>query len=564
MEPPADASRLCMDPPATLACMHSVHLGKLPISVIKLSGERMEFEVSWEESVAEFKLKLGQFAGVTPCCQVLLFGACELESHCQLQSYAHEVPLTLTLLVRQEPPEEVRNNTQKLMKALRVGMAPCPCPLKAIVRCRSQMPLKKRNPSGTSSVAQPSQSCIHAQARKLVPGRTPAARKFRELRRKALARQQQPKAIKKIWRQTRHSYYLENCYEQASWAGLEIDVERTIRHCEVDLEGFQVVKLALRAGCGELALLCLRHGADPTAVSLREAVKYFHGRRRMSSDPLVPPPDVVFRNPADGFTLVRAICDLWRRQEAMCRHSVDALAAARSKLARVTTELALLRPFGGEPITKEEVSRAAGMSHTECDASGDSLWTGWPMSFLTFSEPKLGTCRRLDPDFMRARACLVASSVCQPRLRQTCGETVHCGWSEYYDSEYDWRDLLPGTLDELNEGYDMWKRRNEKWRRLYTTKRRVRRVPWATRNGASASHSSRMARRFPKAPSHWATSRRHRRNQSVGWDGQLLDTTGEFCMPTPEPDEGEIGGFLPTAPSARLLGMWTLNLKQYS
>jgi len=526
----------------------------------------MEFEVPWEESVAEFKLQLRQIAGVTPCCQVLLYGACELESHCQLESYAHEVPLALTLLVRQEPSEVVKNNTKKLVMALCVGMAPCPCPMKAIVRCRESIRLKNchRYPLGKSSGApeneQPSQLCIHAQARKLVPGRTPAARKLRQFRRKALARQLQPKPIKKIWRPTRHSYYLEDCYVQASWAGLETDVERTMRHCEVDLEGFRVLKLALRAGCGELALLCLRHGADPTAVSLRDAVKYFHGRRRLSPDPLMPSPDIVFRNPAEGVTLVRAICDLWRRQAAMCNPPVDALAAARSRLARATTELALLCPYGGEPITKREVARAAGISRMEFDAYGDYLWAGWPMSFLTFSEPKLGTCRRLDPVFMRARACLVASSICQSWVCQPRGKTVH--WED------DSRDVSWGpepNLDELNAEYDMRKGRNQKLKDCYVTKRRVRRVPWATRNGTSASRSSRMARRLPKSTSHVsATGRRHRKNQPLGWDGESLDTTGEYYMPSPESDVEEIDGFLPAAPSARLFRMWALNLKQYS
>mmetsp|Transcript_31946 Transcript_31946/g.62827 ORF Transcript_31946/g.62827 Transcript_31946/m.62827 type:complete len:567 (-) Transcript_31946:209-1909(-) len=566
METLTDASRSCLDVPATLSCMQNVRLGKLPISVTKLSGENIEFEVSWDESVAKLKMRLGQIVGVTPCRQELLCGACVLENHRQLESYAHQVPLALTLLVRQELSKEVVNNTKNLVTALRVGMAPRPCRLQGIVYSRTLLPMKRFTAFSPSSGApvneQPSQLCIHAHARKLVPGRTPAARKLRELRRKTLAHKLRPKALAPpfCWR-TRHRYYLEDCYEQPSWAGLAADVERTIRHCEVDLEGFQVLKLALRMGCGELALFCLRHGADPTAVSLHEATKYFHGRRRLlPSDPLIPSPGTVFRNPAEGFTLVRAICDLWRRQAAINKPPVDALAAARSRLARATTELALLRPWGGERITKQEVAQAAGLPWVELDAFGDDLWAGWPTAFLTFSEPMLGTCKRMDPIFIRARACLVASTVCQPRL---CPQRKIVHW--YDDDDRYERSGPEPDLNLLINEYDLQKCRNQKWRDCYVTKRRVRRVPWTTGNGTSASRSSRLARRLPKSASHiWGKGRRHMKNQLLDWDGELLDPIGEYYMPNPKPDVDEIGRFLPVAPSARLFGMWTVNLKQNS
>jgi len=318
---------------------------------------------------------------------------------------------------------------------------------------------------------------------------------------------------------------------------------------------------ALRAGCGELALLCLRHGADPTAVSLRQAVVYFRGRDRpRSSDPLMPSPDIVFRNPAEGFTLVRAICNLWQRQAAISKPPVDALSAARSTLARATTELALLRPYGGDRITKQEVVHAAGIPRMALDAYGDSLWAGWPMAFLTFSEPKLGTCRGLDPDFMRVRACLVASSICQPRAEVARAKAV---W-------YDWRDVpwleeAEPDHESLCKEYDLRKCRNQKWRDSNVTKRRVRRVPWATGNVTTASRSSRLARRLPKSASHiWATGHRHRKSQPPDWDGELLDPMGEYHMPSPKSDVEETGGILPAAPSARLFGMWIVNLKQHS
>jgi len=526
--------------------------------------------VAWDESVAEFKVRLGRVVGVSPCRQILLCGTCELESHCPLERYASEAPLALTLLVRQSPSEEVVTNTRKLVTALRVGMAPRPCQMKTLVRCRPASHQFYRSqtsrPSSTKPVTEHTpQLCIHAQARKLVPGRTPAARKLRELRRKALAWRMPPKPACRPpspwgWRAPRY-YAQEDCHEQTSWAGLEADVERTVRHGEVDLEGFQVLKKALRAGCGELALLCLRHGADPTAVSLREAVVYFRGRDKpRSSDPLMPSPDILFRNPAEGFTLVRAICDLWQRRAAISKPPVDGLSAARFSLARATTKLALLRSVGGDRITKQEVVHAAGMPHTELDAYGDSLWAGWPMTFLTFSEPRLGTCRRLDPDFMRVRACLVASSICQPRPEPARARAV---WYEWMDEP--WLEEAETDLESLNKEYDLRKCCNQKWRDSWVTRRRVRRVPWATGNGTAASRSSRLARRLPKSASHiWATGRRRRKNQPLDWDVESVDPMGEYYMPSPMSDVEEAGGTLPAAPSARLFGMWTLNLKQHS
>merc|ERR1712117_22807 len=74
----------------------------------------------------------------------------------------------------------------------------------------------------------------------------------------------------------------------------------------------------------------------------------------------------------------------------------------------------------------------------------------------------------------------------------------------------------------LTDEYDMWKSRNQKWKNSCETKRRVRRVPWAT-SGKAESHSSRLARRLPKG---WRTcpchghlhSQRERQCVSQAWE----------------------------------------------
>eukprot|EP00746_Dinoflagellata_sp_MGD_P001757 gnl/MRDRNA2_/MRDRNA2_103341_c0_seq1.p1 gnl/MRDRNA2_/MRDRNA2_103341_c0~~gnl/MRDRNA2_/MRDRNA2_103341_c0_seq1.p1 ORF type:complete len:565 (-),score=66.17 gnl/MRDRNA2_/MRDRNA2_103341_c0_seq1:162-1856(-) len=548
MEASADPPYFCSDLPATSPCIPCTRSGKLPVVVRKLSGESIEFEMTWDESIAELKVRLTKIISVTPCYQVLLCGACEMKSHCQLKSYVYEVPLVVTLVVRMECPPEVAKNTEKLLTAFRDGMAPRPCggPNTLVGHRRvTRAPVKSLSASpGAPAHEQAVQVCIHAQARKLVPGRTPAARKLRELRRKALQSEATKAAARLarptrgyIWRRRGYQYHFLRSLEQPSWAGLEADMEHAIRHHEVDLEGYQVLKHAFREGCGEMALLCLRHGADPSAVSLHEAVAYFRGRGRLrSSDPLVPAPETVFKNPADGFALVRAICHLRQCQAVMSNAPVDPLAAARATLARVATELALLQPFGGESITKQAVAHAAGIPQLELDAYGEDLWAGWPMAFLSFSEPRAGPCTRLDNDFMRVRACLVASSI-SSSICQSQGETVHL---------YDWRHVPweepEPDLESLDKEYDLWKCRNRKWTDSNTTKRRVTRVPWATAKGASTSRSSRLARRLPKSTSHiWARGYCHRKNHTLDWDGEnhtldwddeLLEPTEEYCMPT--------------------------------
>lgn len=545
MENSADALRLRQDLPANLPRLPTTHSGKLPVVVMKLAGACMEFEVPWDESVAEFKLRLWRIFCVTPCNQVLLCGTCKLESRSQLRSHASTVPLMLTLVVRAECPGEVVENTRKLLTAIHSGMAPCPCRQTAIVRHtylrRRFRPVEIAGPrSGAPALEQSSQRCIHSRTKALVPGRTPAARKLRELRRKALARELQLKAIKPRaepppWRKTRSTEYFVDCYEPAVWAGLEPEIERTIQHYEVDLEGFRLLEFAFREGCGELALLFLRHGADPKAVSLRKALLYFRGRSRpwspdphkallyfrgwsrpWSPDPLVPAPEIVFRNPAQGFALARAICDLRQRQAAMDTPPMDPLAAARVALARAATELALLCRCGGEAITKQAVAHAAGIPQADLDAHGDDLWAGWPMAFLTFSEPKSGPRRRLDPDFVRVRACVVASS-----FGHSQGEAFH-----WYDWRWlPWREPEPDR-EPLDKEYDLWKCRNRKWRDNSLAQRRVKRVPWATAKGSSASRSSRLARRLPKSASHnRAQVRHHRKSNTLDWDGELLDSS---------------------------------------
>jgi hypothetical protein len=528
MEISADAFSMCPCLSANSTCMHS---GTFPVVVSMFNGEIIEFEVVWDELVAEFKMKLGQIVDVAPYCQTLLCCAGELENHYEIGRYAVEVPLLLTLVVRVECPPEVVQNTKELLTALRVGMAPRPYQQKALVRSLRPRPKSalRSGSIGPSSDAtsngQPFHIRINAQARKLVPGKTPAARKLREhFRRKALAKEVQLHTTRYpyYWPQRRYTTHLSTSYEQASWAGLEADMERKIQNYEVDLDRFQVLKAALTAGCGELALLCLRYGADPCAVSMAEALKYF----RRSSDPLEPSVETVFRNSAEGFTLARAICDLWQRQAALSIPPADPLAAARARLARAATELALLQhPFGREHITKQAASHAAGLSPVELDAYGDDLLAGWPMAFLTFSEPTHGHCKRLDPDFMRVRACLVASSTSQSK-----GETSQLdnwiNWtptSSWGSHEQLLDDLNPEQDPPSEDEYNMWKFRNRKWSNI--TKRRVTRVPWVTAKGTSTSRSSKMARRLPKYPGQiQARGQHHRKNHTnaTGWD--------EYCM----------------------------------
>lgn len=202
---------------------------------------------------------------------------------------------------------------------------------------------------------------------------------------------------------------------------------------------------------------------------------------------------------------------------------MEPLVAARVALARVATEMVLLQPLGSKSITKEAVAQKSGIPQAALDAFGPELWAGWPMAFLTFSTPvvrPVGHLGHLDPYFVRARACLVASSVCQLQ-----GETLRL---------YDWSQV-PWTEPEatlelpLHCEYEVRKGQNQKWKDSNTTKRRVRRVPWATAKGASSSHSSRLARRLPKCGSHiWAQGRKSQNYIADGGE-TLGQSVGSDC-----------------------------------
>merc|ERR1712113_119187 len=143
-----------------------------------------------------------------------------------------------------------------------------------------------------------------------------------------------------------------------------------------------------------------------------------------------------------------------------------------------------------------------GLEQTGLDAFDKSdLWAGWPTAFLTFGTPAERPNHHFDPDFVRVRACLVASSVCASKGAKP-------RW-------YDWADVpwteIEEEVEQLKLDYkcDLWKSRNRKWKDHVTTKRRVRRVPWATTNGSAVSRSSRLARRLPKCRRHlWARERK--------------------------------------------------------
>lgn len=220
----------CSESVATTA---SVRSGTLSVAVSKLNGENMELDVAWDESVAAFKMRLRQIHDVAVCKQLLICGACELKNGHELGSYVDRAPLVVTLLVREKIPEEVMCNTKKLLTALHDGMAPRPCQLKTVVFRPKTLFVRQTPMCGVPAPhEQSSQLCIHTKARKLVPGRTPAARKLREQRRKVLALELQSKVLKtpaKIFRKGFRRRLLQDSYERVSWAGLDADIERTNR-----------------------------------------------------------------------------------------------------------------------------------------------------------------------------------------------------------------------------------------------------------------------------------------------------------------------------------------------
>merc|ERR1719499_2858629 len=190
-------------------------------------------------------------------------------------------------------------------------------------------------------------------------------------------------------------------FQRQPWPGLDASLDKAIRSCEVDLEGRQILSHAFRAGCGELALLLLRYGADPDAVPLHDALWCFRGRLKPGShsppsDPRLLPSGGLLKSPTETFALARALCELLRRQGSQntsnAKATVESLSAARVALARETTQRVLFRTFDDNRITstefKEAMAREAGIELGDLDASErEALWMGWPTAFLTFGKP---------------------------------------------------------------------------------------------------------------------------------------------------------------------------------